>query len=116
MPAAAQVEMAKKAAKLKAKNSKTNRSLDRFLSKTEVCDRVGKTYPTLWMWMREGKFPLAFPERHPTGKTRQPFRRCIVPSTTCDTHTPPSLPCNGDAPPGLLLRSRSPTRAFEAPG
>jgi predicted DNA-binding transcriptional regulator AlpA len=31
----------------------------RLVSKPEVCDRVGKTYPTIWQWMREGKFPLA---------------------------------------------------------
>jgi len=31
----------------------------RLVSKPEVCDRVGKTFPTIWLWMREGKFPLA---------------------------------------------------------
>lgn len=29
----------------------------RLISKPEVLDRVGVTYPTLWLWMREGKFP-----------------------------------------------------------
>jgi predicted DNA-binding transcriptional regulator AlpA len=29
----------------------------RLISKPEVLDRVGVTYPTLWSWMREGKFP-----------------------------------------------------------
>ena len=29
----------------------------RLLSKPEVLDRVGVTFPTLWKWMREGKFP-----------------------------------------------------------
>jgi predicted DNA-binding transcriptional regulator AlpA len=29
----------------------------RLLSKPEVIDRVGVTYPTIWQWMREGKFP-----------------------------------------------------------
>jgi predicted DNA-binding transcriptional regulator AlpA len=29
----------------------------RLISKPEVLDRVGVTYPTLWAWMREGKFP-----------------------------------------------------------
>ena len=28
-----------------------------LLSKPEVLDRVGVTYPTLWAWMRQGKFP-----------------------------------------------------------
>lgn len=31
----------------------------RFLSKAEVLQKVGRTYPTLWQWMREGKFPRA---------------------------------------------------------
>lgn len=29
----------------------------RLISKPEVLDRVGVSYPTLWAWMREGKFP-----------------------------------------------------------
>jgi prophage regulatory protein len=29
----------------------------RLLSKVEVLDRVGVTYPTLWSWMRAGRFP-----------------------------------------------------------
>jgi predicted DNA-binding transcriptional regulator AlpA len=29
----------------------------RLISKPQVLDRVGVTYPTLWAWMREGKFP-----------------------------------------------------------
>jgi predicted DNA-binding transcriptional regulator AlpA len=29
----------------------------RLISKPEVLDRVGVSYPTLWSWMREGKFP-----------------------------------------------------------
>ena len=31
----------------------------RLLSKAETCDRVGKTFPTIWSWMRQGKFPQA---------------------------------------------------------
>lgn len=31
----------------------------RLISKAEVCDKVGKTFPTIWLWMRHGKFPLA---------------------------------------------------------
>jgi predicted DNA-binding transcriptional regulator AlpA len=29
----------------------------RLLSKREVCERLGVTYPTLWGWMRKGEFP-----------------------------------------------------------
>jgi prophage regulatory protein len=29
----------------------------RLISKPEVLDRVGVTFPTIWKWMREGKFP-----------------------------------------------------------
>jgi prophage regulatory protein len=29
----------------------------RLLSRREVIDRVGVSYPTLWSWMRAGKFP-----------------------------------------------------------
>jgi prophage regulatory protein len=31
----------------------------RLLSKAETCDKVGKTFPTVWLWMRQGKFPQA---------------------------------------------------------
>jgi hypothetical protein len=30
----------------------------RLLSKLEVLDRVGVTYPTIWSWMGDGLFPL----------------------------------------------------------
>jgi predicted DNA-binding transcriptional regulator AlpA len=29
----------------------------KLLSKSEVIERVGKSYPTLWAWMRAGLFP-----------------------------------------------------------
>jgi predicted DNA-binding transcriptional regulator AlpA len=29
----------------------------RLLDKHEVCAIVGATYPTIWEWMRNGKFP-----------------------------------------------------------
>jgi prophage regulatory protein len=29
----------------------------RLLSKPEVLDRTGVTYPTIWQWMRDGRFP-----------------------------------------------------------
>jgi prophage regulatory protein len=31
----------------------------RLLSKKQVLDRVGVTFPTIWRWMRAGKFPRA---------------------------------------------------------
>jgi prophage regulatory protein len=29
----------------------------RFISKKELLARVGASYPSIWQWMREGKFP-----------------------------------------------------------
>jgi predicted DNA-binding transcriptional regulator AlpA len=29
----------------------------KLLSKSEVIERVGKSYPTIWAWMRDGLFP-----------------------------------------------------------
>jgi len=31
----------------------------RLLSRREVCDRVGVSYPTIWEWARTGRFPKA---------------------------------------------------------
>lgn len=31
--------------------------MDRLLSKAEVLERVGVSYPTVWLWMRQGRFP-----------------------------------------------------------
>jgi predicted DNA-binding transcriptional regulator AlpA len=31
----------------------------RLVFKPEVLDRVGVTYPAIWQWMREGKFPAS---------------------------------------------------------
>ncbi len=33
---------------------------DRFLPKAVICERTGKTFPTLWKWMRETQFPRSF--------------------------------------------------------
>ena len=55
-PVSAQVEFSEKAAALKAANDAL-RGPPRLLSKREVLDRVGLTYPTLWAWMRAGNFP-----------------------------------------------------------
>jgi predicted DNA-binding transcriptional regulator AlpA len=29
----------------------------RLMHRGEVLDAVGKSYPTIWKWMREGRFP-----------------------------------------------------------
>jgi predicted DNA-binding transcriptional regulator AlpA len=31
----------------------------RLLSKAEVVERVGRTFPTIWLWMQQSKFPRA---------------------------------------------------------
>jgi len=31
----------------------------RLMLKKEVLDRIGVTYPTLWHWMREERFPMS---------------------------------------------------------
>jgi prophage regulatory protein len=55
---AAQIEFSEKAAALKAANADKNPSAGfRLLSKPEVLDRVGVSYPCIWSWMRQGKFP-----------------------------------------------------------
>jgi prophage regulatory protein len=33
------------------------RAADKFLSRAQVMDATGLSYPTIWQWMREGKFP-----------------------------------------------------------
>ena len=38
----------------------------RLMPKPKVLEAVGVTYPTLWKWMREGKFPRS---RQVGGKT-----------------------------------------------
>jgi prophage regulatory protein len=32
---------------------------EKFLSRPEVLDRIGVSFPTLWHWMKAGKFPPA---------------------------------------------------------
>lgn len=31
----------------------------RFVFKGDVLERIGVSYPCLWRWMRDGKFPIA---------------------------------------------------------
>jgi excisionase family DNA binding protein len=31
----------------------------RLLSRKEVCERIGVSYPTIWAWARSGRFPKA---------------------------------------------------------
>jgi predicted DNA-binding transcriptional regulator AlpA len=35
----------------------TNPALPKLLSKREIVAITGVTYPTIWAWMRDGKFP-----------------------------------------------------------
>ena len=39
--------------------SKTKSEPSRLLSRAEVLEIVGVTYPTLWAWVRDGHFPAA---------------------------------------------------------
>ena len=39
--------------------SKTKSEPSRLLSRAEVLEIVGVTYPTLWAWVRNGHFPAA---------------------------------------------------------
>jgi len=38
---------------------KTPEHGDRLLDKSQVCKIANVTYPTIWAWMRAGKFPRA---------------------------------------------------------
>jgi predicted DNA-binding transcriptional regulator AlpA len=35
------------------------RKTRRFISKLQVLDKTGRSYPTLWAWMQAGTFPRA---------------------------------------------------------
>jgi prophage regulatory protein len=48
---AERVALVKKGATAEAPNA------TRLVSKREVLDRIGVSYPTLWSWMRDGRFP-----------------------------------------------------------
>jgi predicted DNA-binding transcriptional regulator AlpA len=39
------------------KNTSTPTQEMRLLSRTEVLEIIGVTYPALWGWIRDGKFP-----------------------------------------------------------
>jgi predicted DNA-binding transcriptional regulator AlpA len=39
------------------KKTRDARGHTRLISKGEVLDRTGISYPTIWAWMREEKFP-----------------------------------------------------------
>ena len=47
----------KKKAVLSKPPGHAERPVARLISKPEVLDRVGVTFPTLWAWMRAGVFP-----------------------------------------------------------
>jgi predicted DNA-binding transcriptional regulator AlpA len=61
-----QIDVARRAAKLKAKRRKPAVSPAdsarpppgvRLLDRTEILQITGMTFPTIWEWMRAGKFP-----------------------------------------------------------
>jgi prophage regulatory protein len=31
----------------------------RLLTKRDICQRINRSYPTIWAWMQQGKFPRA---------------------------------------------------------
>jgi predicted DNA-binding transcriptional regulator AlpA len=37
----------------------TNRKTRRFLSKLQVLEKTGRSYPSIWAWMQAGTFPRA---------------------------------------------------------
>ena len=39
--------------------TKTPEHGDRLLDKSQICKITSVTYPTIWAWMRAGKFPRA---------------------------------------------------------
>ncbi|HEV3158529.1 MAG TPA: AlpA family phage regulatory protein [Xanthobacteraceae bacterium] len=49
----------KPAVKLKVEVGKPAPPVVRLLDKAEVCAIAGVTFPTIWAWMRKGKFPRA---------------------------------------------------------
>jgi prophage regulatory protein len=51
------IAKARRAAKAAA--TEEARAKTRLLSRREVMDITGVSYPTLWSWMRQGKFPRA---------------------------------------------------------
>jgi excisionase family DNA binding protein len=44
-------------AKNELKTAPTPNDQIRLLDRHEICALVGVTYPTIWQWMRDGKFP-----------------------------------------------------------
>jgi predicted DNA-binding transcriptional regulator AlpA len=48
------------------RKSKKSKKRSRLMSKPEVIEITGHTYPTIWAWMRDGKFPRG---REVAGKT-----------------------------------------------
>jgi predicted DNA-binding transcriptional regulator AlpA len=48
---------------------------DKLLSKAEVLERVGCTFPTIWKLMRDGKFPMALSIGTPNERYGKPVWR-----------------------------------------
>jgi predicted DNA-binding transcriptional regulator AlpA len=45
------------AARTKSRELLASPGVVHLLDKTQVCAIVGATYPTVWAWMRDGRFP-----------------------------------------------------------
>ena len=46
-------------AEVRANAPPADDATEKLLSKSEVIDRTGRSFPTLWAWMRSGRFPRA---------------------------------------------------------
>jgi predicted DNA-binding transcriptional regulator AlpA len=62
----AKIEAARQAAQEQLEAQEPPAVPERLLTRAEVLERVPVSFPTIWAWMREGKFP---PARHLGVKT-----------------------------------------------
>jgi predicted DNA-binding transcriptional regulator AlpA len=60
------IEVVRQAAQQQLNAQEPSAPPERLLTRAELLQRVPVTFPTIWSWMREGKFP---PARHLGVKT-----------------------------------------------
>jgi predicted DNA-binding transcriptional regulator AlpA len=65
-PVQSKIEVVRQAAQEQLAGQEPSAPPERLLTRAEVLQRVPVTFPTIWSWMREGKFPSA---RHMGVKT-----------------------------------------------
>jgi predicted DNA-binding transcriptional regulator AlpA len=65
-PVQSKIEVVRQAAQQQAEAAEPPAVPEKLLTRAEVLQRVPVTFPTIWAWMREGKFPSA---RHMGVKT-----------------------------------------------